>query len=89
MKRIGNLFDQIIALDNLRLADEKARKGKMRSYGVMVHDKNRETNLLALHESLKNGTFKNIYNLRTQGTSNLQVALFPRPYLAPCNNEYP
>lgn len=53
MKRIGNLFDQIIALDNLRLADEKARKGKMRSYGVMVHDKNRETNLLALHESLK------------------------------------
>ena len=58
MKRIGNLFDRIIALDNLRLADEKARKGKVRSYGVRVHDKNREANLLALHESLKNGTFK-------------------------------
>ena len=58
MKRIGNLFERIIALDNLRLADEKARKGKVHSYGVMVHDKNREANLLTLHESLKNGTFK-------------------------------
>lgn len=58
MKRIGNIFDQVISLENLRLADEKARKGKLRSYGVMVHDKNREANLLSLHESLKNGTFR-------------------------------
>lgn len=58
MKRIGNIYDKIISLDNLRLADEKARKGKLHSYGVRVHDKNREANLLALHESLKNGTFK-------------------------------
>ena len=58
MKRIGNLFDQIISIENLRLADEKARKGKLRSYGVRVHDKNREANILALHEKLKNGTFK-------------------------------
>lgn len=58
MKRIGNLFDRVIDIDNLRLADEKARKGKLRSYGVKVHDKKREANLVALHESLKNGTFK-------------------------------
>lgn len=58
MKRIGNLFDRVIDVENLRLADEKARKGKLRSYGVKVHDKNREANLIALHESLKNGTFK-------------------------------
>ena len=58
MKRIGNIFDKVISLENLRLADEKARKGKTKSYGVMFHDKNREANLLALHESLKNGTFK-------------------------------
>ena len=58
MKRIGNLFDQIISIENLRLADEKARKGKLRSYGVRVHDKNREANIPALHEKLKNGTFK-------------------------------
>ena len=58
MKRIGNIFDRVISLENLRLADEKARKGKLRSYGVKVHDKNREANLIALHESLKNGTFR-------------------------------
>ena len=58
MKRIGNLFDRVIDVENLHLADEKARKGKLKSYGVRVHDANREANLLALHETLKNGTFK-------------------------------
>ena len=51
MKRLSNLYEQIISLDNLRLADEKARKGKLRSYGVKRHDRNREANILALHES--------------------------------------
>lgn len=58
MKRIGNLYDRIISLDNLRLADEKARRGKGRSYGVRVHDKNREENILRLHELLKSKNFK-------------------------------
>ncbi len=58
MKRHGNLFDQVISLDNLRAADETARKGKLRSYGVKLHDKNREANILALHEQLKAGTYK-------------------------------
>lgn len=42
MKRLGNLYDKIISLDNLRLADERARKGKLRSYGVKLHDRNKE-----------------------------------------------
>lgn len=58
MKRLNNLFEKVISLDNLRLADEKARRGKSRTYGVQMHDKNREANILALHEQLKNGTFK-------------------------------
>ena len=58
MKRVGDIFDKVISLENLRLADEKARKGKLHSYRVQLHDKNREANLLSLHESLKNGTFK-------------------------------
>lgn len=58
MKRIGNLYDKIISLENLRLADEKARKGKTKSYGVKVHDKNREENILRLHDILANGTFR-------------------------------
>jgi retron-type reverse transcriptase len=58
MKRIGNLYEKIIAVENLDLADKKARRGKLRSYGVRRHDKNREANILALHEALKNKTFK-------------------------------
>lgn len=58
MKRIGNLYDRIISVENLNLADTKARKGKLHSYGVQLHDKNREANILALHEALKNGTYK-------------------------------
>lgn len=52
MKRIDNLYDKIISLKNLRLADENARRGNTNTYGVKVHDKNREQNLLALHEAL-------------------------------------
>lgn len=40
------------------LADEKARKGKTKTYGVMVHDKNREANLAALHEALVSKTYR-------------------------------
>lgn len=58
MKRIGNLYDKIISIENLRLADMKARKGKLRSYGVKLHDKNREDNLLTLHNDLKNQAFR-------------------------------
>ena len=58
MKRIGNLYDKIISLDNLRLADEKARRGKLHTYGVRVQDRNRDANILALHEALLTKTFK-------------------------------
>ena len=58
MKRIGNLYEKIISIENLKLADEKARKGKARTYGVRIHDRNRESNILKLHESLKNKTFR-------------------------------
>lgn len=58
MKRIGNLYEQIISIENLQLADAKARKGKLRSYGVIQHDKNREDNIVNLHNLLKNHQFK-------------------------------
>lgn len=58
MKRIGNLYNKIYSLDNLRLADEKARKGKRNSYGVKFHDKNKEANILKLHNDLKTRSFK-------------------------------
>lgn len=58
MKRIGHLYERIISIENLQRADEKARCGKSHTYGVRVHDKNREANILALHESLLTKTFK-------------------------------
>lgn len=57
MKRIGNLYEKVCSIENLQLADEKARKGKLRTYGVIEHDKKREVNLLKLRETLLNGTF--------------------------------
>lgn len=57
MKRISNLYDKIIDLDNLMMADEKARKGKMKSYGVKNHDANREANIANLHNTLLNRSF--------------------------------
>lgn len=58
MKRIGNLYEQIISLDNLRRAERKARRGKASAYGVRVFDRDPEGNLLALHEALLTKTFK-------------------------------
>lgn len=58
MKRISNLYERIISLDNLRLADEKARRGKTGTCGVRVHDRHREADILALHEALRTRTFR-------------------------------
>lgn len=58
MKRINNLFEQIISLENLNLADEKAQKGKSKQYGVLRHNKRKESNLLELHDLLRNKNYK-------------------------------
>lgn len=58
MKRVGNIYSKIISIENLQLADLKARKGKINTYGVQVHDKNREQNIYNLHIQLQNKTFK-------------------------------
>lgn len=57
MKRIGNLFEKVISIENLELADKKARKGKTNSREVKSHDINKDINILMLNENLKNKTF--------------------------------
>lgn len=57
MKRVGNLFDKICDLNNIILADNKARKNKTHTKGVMIHDQNREKNLRNLSKMLKEGTY--------------------------------
>lgn len=58
MKRIGNLYNSIISIENLQLADKKAQKGKQKQFSVLKHNKNREKNILELHNSLKEENYK-------------------------------
>lgn len=58
MKRVNNIFDKICSLDNLRLADEKARQRKQNSYGVRLHDKHKEQHLQELSKMMLNGEYK-------------------------------
>jgi retron-type reverse transcriptase len=57
MKRIGNLYEKIYSLENLELADKKARKNKRVRYGIIKFDRQREKNLKDLSNSLKNRTY--------------------------------
>ncbi|WP_312078399.1 reverse transcriptase domain-containing protein [Chryseobacterium sp.] len=58
MKRKNNLFQRIISIENLMIADEKAQKGKAKKYGVKLHNKNREQNILKLHDMLISKIYK-------------------------------
>ena len=58
MKRKGNLYSNIISIENLNLADKNARKGKAHQYGVQIFDKDREAKLIALNEMLMRREYK-------------------------------
>lgn len=58
MKRLNNIYSQIISIDNLRIAESKARKGKANQYGVKLFDKEPESNIFKLHEMLLNKGYK-------------------------------
>lgn len=58
MKRKGNIFENICSIENLQIADEKARRGKLRSYGVRRHDRSRDLNIQKLHEDLMSGRYR-------------------------------
>jgi hypothetical protein len=58
MERIDNLYEKIISIENLQLADLRARRDKEQTYGVKLHDKNREANIMCLHEMLRNKTYR-------------------------------
>lgn len=52
MKRLNNLYQQIISIDNLTVADTKAQKGKSNQYGVVLHNKKKVANIEKLHRLL-------------------------------------
>lgn len=58
MKRISNIYQQIISIENLQLADAIACKGKSKQPGVKEHNKNRDANIMALHQMLLHKTYR-------------------------------
>ena len=56
MKRIGNLFPQLLDINLINFADTYARKGK-HNFGIYKHDKHKEEDNLKLLKSFKEGTF--------------------------------
>ena len=59
MKRIDNIYGQIISVDNLRLAHYNARKGKAYYRDVKKVNENEVLYINSLHKLLKNKQFKN------------------------------
>ena len=57
MKRHGNLFEQIISVENIRLAYLRARKGKGWQNTIQNFEKDLDANITKIHESLANKTF--------------------------------
>lgn len=58
MKRHGNLYEQVCSEDNMVLAWEKARKGKVHTYGVRLFEKDLENNMKQLRDELASGTYR-------------------------------
>lgn len=58
MKRHSNLYEKIISIENLKLADKKARKGKHNYKELKKHIQNEEQNIQDLHQILKDRNFK-------------------------------
>lgn len=80
MKRIGNIFPLIYCMDNLRLADAIAQKGKAKQKGVIRHKANAEENIAAIHEMLKEGTFKTSDYTTFQIREPKERTVFSLPY---------
>ena len=60
MNTSKHLFEEIISLDNLRLAHKNASKSKGHYKQIKEFNKDVENNLIAIRDMLKNKTYKNI-----------------------------
>lgn len=58
MKRINNIYDQVISIDNLLLADQTARRGKSMQSGIKRFDKNYEQHIADIYRELVTKTYK-------------------------------
>jgi RNA-directed DNA polymerase len=58
MKRKGNIYNDMVTMDNLHEAYLRARKGKSKQKGVIEFELNLEPNLLQLYNELINKTYR-------------------------------
>lgn len=58
MKRIDNLFDQMVTTENILAADKKARIGKTNRKDVKLFDQNKEENIRSIQSMLVNQTYQ-------------------------------
>jgi len=81
MKRFGNLYEKIISIENLRLADQKARLGKLLSTGVIKHDQKKDENIYKLNQSLTDKTFKTsaytVFKMITDNSKEREIYRLP------------
>lgn len=53
MKRIGYLHEQVYDIENIEIADDKARKNKSIRWGIVKHDRNRQNENERLSKQLR------------------------------------
>lgn len=58
MKRFGHLIEKIADIENLKLADAHARRGKGYTDEIKEHDKHKEEDLKKLQQRLLEGTYQ-------------------------------
>lgn len=57
MKRIGNVFEKVISIENLTLAHKNASQGKKKQNGVKQFNKDIVGNIQRLHDDLREGNY--------------------------------
>lgn len=58
MKRIGNLYGNVCSMENLVLAEKKARKGKLKQLGVQLFAQNRKEYFGKLQQMLLDHSYR-------------------------------
>ena len=80
MKRYNNLFDRIASIENLELAEKKARKGKGGMYGVRLFDRDHYGNIRRIHEMLVSGNYHTSKYTTFEVYDPKQRTIFRLPY---------
>lgn len=81
MKRIGNLFEKVISMDNLKLAHKNAKRGKAWYKEVKMVDANPDYYLSLLQDMLINKTYQTSdYETFTKTDGVKQRTIYKLPY---------